>query len=85
MKRDNKGTFKKDDKEGYNININIPSIKTLTYLILFIAIIFPWIVIGAKFELLKKIMGFFEELLLSQTGENGETTKKVEYFINQFS
>ena len=59
MKRDNKGRLKKDDKEGYNINIIIPSIKTLTYLILFIAIIFPWIVIEAKFELLKKITGFF--------------------------
>ena len=80
MKRDNKGRFKKDDKEGYNININIPSIKILIYWILFIAIIFPWIVIGAKFVLLKKIMGFFEELLLSQTGENGENPKKSGIF-----
>lgn len=74
MKRDSKGRFSKAD--GYNINFYIPSIKTLAYWILFIAIIFPWIVIGAKFEIIQKIFGFFEKIMLTQKDETGETPKK---------
>ena len=37
----------------------------MVYWILFIAIIFPWIEIGAKFELVKKIFIFFENIMQS--------------------
>ena len=76
MKRDNKGRYAKVTNDGYNFNFYVPSIKTLIYWILFIIIIFPWIVIGSKFELLKKLFGLFEKILLSTTDEVGETPKK---------
>ena len=69
MKRDSKGRYAKDDNGGYHLNLYIPPIKIMIYWILFMAIIFPWIVIGAKFELMKKILKLVKLL------------KKMDYFI----
>ena len=76
MKRYNKGRYAKAYNDGYNLNLYIPPIKIMIYWILFMAIIFPWIVIGAKFELMKKIFIFFEKIMQPPTDEIGETPKK---------
>ena len=82
MKHDSKGRNVKEDNDGYNLNLYIPPIKIMIYWIFFFEIIFPWIVIGAKFELLKKIFIFFENLMQSPTDDIGETPKNLDYFIN---
>ena len=46
------------------------------YWILFITVIFPWIVIGAKFELMKKIFAFFEKRKQTPIDDTSETPKK---------
>ena len=76
MKRDNKGRYVKAENDGYNINLYIPSLKILMYWILFITVIFPWIVIGAKFELMKKIFEFFGKIMQSPLDDTSETPKK---------
>ena len=76
MKRDSKGRYAKSDNDGYNINLYVPSLKILMYWALFIAIIFPWIVIGAKFELMKKIFAFFEKIMQAPSDETSESPKK---------
>ena len=76
MKRDTKGRYTKTVNEGYNINIYFPSIKILMYWVLLLAIIFPWIVIGAKFEIMKKVFLFFERIMQTPTDETNETPKK---------
>ena len=81
MKRDNKGRYIKAENDGYNINLYIPSLKILMYWILFITVIFPWIVIGAKFELMKKIFASFEKIMKSPIDDTSETPKKMAYFI----
>ena len=81
MKRDSNGRYAKANKDGYNLNVYIPSIKILMYWILFVAVIFPWIVIGAKFEIMKKVFLFFESIMQTPSDETNETPKKMEYFI----
>ena len=76
MKRDSRGRYAKATNDGYNLNLYIPSIKIMVYWILFIAIIFPWIVIGAKFELMKKIFIFFENIMQAPAEQIGEAPKK---------
>ena len=53
----------------------------MVYWILFIAIIFPWILIVAKFGLMKKIFLFLENIIKSQVDQNGEVHKKMDNFI----
>ena len=80
MKRDSNGRYAKANKDGYNLNVYIPSIKIMMYWILFVVIIFLWIVIE-KFELLKKVFLFFERLMQTPIDETNETQKKMVYFI----
>ena len=77
MKRDKNGRFSRDD--GYNITFYIPSMKNLIYWAFIIIILLPWMVIGARFNILQKIFEFFEDILL-KNDENGETTKKSGLF-----
>ena len=77
MKRDKNGRFSKDD--GYNFYLYIPSLKNLVYWAFIIIILFPWLVIGARFNIIQKIFEFFEEIFL-KNDENGETTKKSGLF-----
>ena len=75
MKHGSNGRYVKADKDGYNLNVYIPSIKIMMYWILFVVIIFLWIVIE-KFELLKKVFLFFERLMQTPIDETNETPKK---------
>lgn len=83
MKRDKRGRYTKAINEGYNVSFKVPSIKTCIYWLLFIIIIFPWIVIATKFEILKKLFGIFEQIMEShgnKTNESEETPKKYGLF-----
>ena len=77
MNRDKNGRFSKDD--GYNFYLSIPSLKNLVYWAFIIIILFPWLVIGARFNIIQKIFEFFEEIFL-KNDENVETTKKSGLF-----
>ena len=77
MKRDKNGRFSRDD--GYNIHFYIPSIKNLIYWVFIIIILLPWMVIGARFNIIQKILEFFDDIIL-KIDENGETNKKSGLF-----
>ena len=49
--RDRKGRFKKLDDDEITFKITLPSLKRLLYFVLLIAILFPWIIIGNKFNI----------------------------------
>ena len=77
MKRDKKGRFSKeeDENDGYNINLALPSFRSLLCWFIIIVILLPWTVIFARFNIFKKIFGFFENLM-SKREEEAETPKK---------
>ena len=68
-----------DFQEMMDITFYIPSMKNLIYWAFIIIILLPWMVIGARFNILQKIFEFFEDILL-KNDENGETTKKSGLF-----
>ena len=59
---------------GDNGKIKKKRVLILVLIIIFI-ILFPWLVIGARFNIIQKLFEFFEERFLKYN-ENGETTKK---------
>ena len=83
MKRDKKGRFSKeeDENDGYNINLALPSFRSLLCWLIIIVILLPWTVIFARFNIFKKIFGFFENLMSKR--EEEETPKKMAYFIKK--
>ena len=84
MKRDQKGRFskEKEDNEGYNLSLTLPSFRSLLYWLIIIIILLPWTVIFERFNALRKIFDFFENIM-SKRGEDEETPKKMVYFIKQ--
>ena len=84
MKCDKKGRFSKeeDENDGYNINLALPSFRSLLCWLIIIVILLPWTVIFARFNIFKKIFGFFENLM-SKREEEEETPKKMAYFIKK--
>ena len=76
--RDNRGRFKKVDKKGILICLVIPSIENI-YALLFI-ILLPWITICFKWQILKKLLNFMENLMKFNDTEKGEI-KKNGYFL----
>ena len=77
MKRDQKGRFskEKEDNEGYNLSLTLPSFRSLLYWLIIIIILLPWTVIFERFNALRKIFDFFENIM-SKRGEDEETPKK---------
>lgn len=73
--RDRKGRFKKLDDDEITFKITLPSLKRLLYFVLLIAILFPWIIIGNKFNIFKRITDFFERMMEI-------LQRKMVYFIN---
>ena len=61
--RDRKRRFKKLDNDEITFKITLPSLKRLLYFVLLIAILFPWIIIGNKFNIFKRITDFFERMI----------------------
>ena len=76
MKRDKKGRYTKIEatNDGYEFNLKIPLIKTIFCFILIILIFFPWTIIGSRFDNLKKIFVFFDNIMTPR--EEGEPPKK---------
>lgn len=75
MKRDKKIRFSKSCEDGLNITLGIPSIrKIVTYLIIAF-ILLPWVSILSKFNVLRKILDYFEFLLKIGNEEDSNTKK----------
>ena len=72
--RDKRGRFSKKEDEGIIVNFTLPSLKKIFYLILLFAIILPCLMIGSKFNILKKIFEFIDKLLIGPN-EGNETEK----------
>ena len=77
--RDNMGRFAKQN-EWYTINLVVPSFKKLIYWVLLIILLFPWIIIGGKFNIFQKIFQFFENIM-EQKKDEQETPKKNRIFF----
>ena len=60
MKRDKKGRFskKEDENDGYNLNLALPSFRSLLCWLIIIVILLQWRAIFARFSVLKKFSIF---------------------------
>ena len=78
MARDDRGRFTKANEDWIKININFPSIKKIIFWALILLIFMPWISIIRKSDLPTKLLFLFDELINSQTNEDGkkENNKK---------
>lgn len=78
--RDSKGRFTKGPEEGLKITMHVPTLATIIYWILLLIIFMPWISVVCRLEILKRILSFFDDLLLMTTSEENETPKKNGFF-----
>ena len=76
MKRDKKGRFagKDDDNRGYQFAITFPSIRNIIFWVLIIIIVSPWVLIFKRYNLLQKLLDFFENISIPKEGS--ESSKK---------
>ena len=72
--RDSKGRFTK--VEGLKISFHIPSFSNIVFWILLLALIFPWISIICRLDILKKLLSFFDDLMRIPKEEEKEIPKK---------
>ena len=80
-KRDSKGRFSKNDfEENNNLILTIPSFKTIITWISIILVLFPWIIIIAKFNVFQRLESFFDILYNEGNEENVENGKKSGLF-----
>ena len=68
MKIDKKGRFagRDNDNRGYQFTITFPSIRNIIFWILIITIVSPWALIFERSNLLKKLLDFFENILIQK-------------------
>ena len=76
--RDKKGRFIKDCEEGFNFHL--PSLKQMLYWIFVTLILFPWIAIGSKMNILEKFSMLLEYLMSKK--EDSDSQKKMDYSIS---
>ena len=74
MVRD-KGRFSNKGEDGLKITFDVPSIRRIIFWIIISAALLPWISIISKFEVLKKILDLFDELMNPSINENGNSKK----------
>lgn len=82
MGRDAKGSFIKNCKDDMKPIFWFPSIKKILTWTLILEIILPWISIINKFNLPKKVLNLFNELLNPPTEDpiKSESINKMVYF-----
>ena len=75
--RDTKGRFKKQADEGFEIIFTIPPFKKIIYIFIIFTVLLPWMVIGSRFNILKRILNFIETIMTKPTeSDSVETPKK---------
>ena len=77
MNRDPKGRFTKensDDNKGYKLSLTLPSLTSLVCWVFLFIIIMPWAIILERSSVLKKILAFFDNILVPK--EETENAKK---------
>ena len=77
MNRDGKGRFAKE-KKG-KVILNLPSLKILLFYLVSVIILFPWIVIVLRLNILSDIINKFKEIM-SFPSKNEESKKKNDIF-----
>ena len=83
MKYDKKGRFSKeeDKNDGYNLNLALPSFRSLLCLLIIIVILLPSTAIFTRFNNFKKFTIFFENLMSKR---EEETPKKWLILLKKF-
>ena len=76
MPRDRNGRFSKASNEGLDISLNIPSLKSIIYWIILMALLMPWIIIVLRLDAFGIIINKFEELMTVNLNERPEQSKK---------
>ena len=70
MKRNKKGRFSSeseaDENKGYKFTITFPSIKNLFFLIIIVILVSPWVIILERYNILQKLLEFFETILIKK-------------------
>ena len=76
MKRDKKDRFtsEADDNKVYKFTVTFPSIKNMIFWVFIIIIVLPWALIFERSNILKKVLDFFDNILIPK--EESETSKK---------
>ena len=74
--RDNKSRFTKGAEEGTKITVNVPKLASIIYCMLLLLIFMPWISLVCRLEILKKLLSFFDNLLMMKVEEEKDTPKK---------
>ena len=75
MERDSKGRFSKKGDDRFKITFDVPSFKKIILWIFIAALLLPWLSLLAKFEVLKRLLNLFDELMNSSSIENGNSKK----------
>ena len=75
MERDSKGRFSKKGEDGLKLLFDVPPIRRIIFWIFISTVLLPWISIICKFEVLKKILDLFDELMNPSINENGNSKK----------
>ena len=75
MEWDSKGRFSKKGEDGLKITFDVPPIRRIIFWIIISTVLLPWISIICKFEVLKKILDLFDELMNPSINENGNSKK----------
>ena len=70
--RDKCGRFVTNDVDGFHFYF--PPLKKILYWILLFIILFPWLIVFSKLDVLEKLSILFENLVASK--EENEGTKK---------
>ena len=73
MNRDGKGIFAKEEKG--KIILNLPSLKNILFYLILAIVLFPWIVIVLRLNILPDIITKFEEIMSFPT-KSEESQKK---------
>ena len=74
--RDSKGRFAKGSEEGLKITVHVPTLTNIIYWILLLIIFMPWISVVCRLEILKRLLSFFDNLLLMTATEEKDIPKK---------
>ena len=81
MKRDKKRRFTKEvcSNDRYEFKLVLPSFQNFIFILMFILILLPLIIIISRFNLLEKIFHFFEDIMIQREEEEPQKKNGIFY------
>ena len=77
--KDKCGRFVKNDVDGFHFYF--PPLKKILYWILLFIILFPWLIVFSKLDVLEKLSILFENLVASKEENEGTKKNRLFYYI----